>query len=354
MKYGMDLVDDYINGGELEGYDVEELENDPTFMKKVFMASGDKRLYSHCSLRVKYDYDFVCFLITRFSNDHEFIDMVVSNYLNAIKDEKKQIGVVCRMCNALKNSHDEDLYGKYRIMFLAKFMLEIILIEGSNTEDMDIGLGFCIFLEEYGYDDVILNSFAKELLSYLFSDKIDLEKELHKMLNTPKDAYNGGLMNFMINFIRRYDSMLADYAAVHLDVLDVFQEKFNKYSNKWDHYIDLEEESKYELMFENIHDFFKNYENKSQLDEDELIYFAGRELGISAKLAEHDQLDRETYEVLYGDRELRFEDILLSSMQERFIYESIKRIMRESLFGKTEDTPKEGKIIDIDFGKMKK
>lgn len=359
MAYSFKLVQDYINGGELEGYNVEDLENDPEFMKLAFLASGDKKLYNLCSINVKYDYDFVCFLIDKFKDDPTFIDEVADNYIKAVGDDKLRIGVITKMCNILKDSNDKDLYSKYRVLFVAKFFMDLIGIDyykAENPADDDlIGLGFIVFLDEYGYDPDIIKCYAEQLVQTLLDDHINLADEIHKEFRTPNDIYKGGLVNYMIGFIRRYDESLADYAMVHPDILDYFQEKINKIQVRWNKYTNKEEEYKYEVMFDRVHEYYEKEGFMCTIGEEEFMYYIGKELGISEKLARYGGLDRETYEMIYGDAGEKIVPTLLSNFQDRLIYSSIKKIMLEEIFGeKEEEKHGECQIIEFDFKRGRK
>jgi len=47
-KYNINIILNYINGDDIEGYTIEELENDCTFMKLVINYTNDKNMYALC------------------------------------------------------------------------------------------------------------------------------------------------------------------------------------------------------------------------------------------------------------------------------------------------------------------
>ena len=75
-KYDNKIVNDYINGNDIDDFNIDDLENDSMFMKKVIVASNDKNFYRLCSDRVKKDYNFIKFVIYKFKEDIEFISKV--------------------------------------------------------------------------------------------------------------------------------------------------------------------------------------------------------------------------------------------------------------------------------------
>ena len=69
------LIRNYINGDDskIRGCTIEELENNPLFMKKVIECTQDVKMYNYCSDKVKTDFNFVLFLVANFGNNLEFL-----------------------------------------------------------------------------------------------------------------------------------------------------------------------------------------------------------------------------------------------------------------------------------------
>ena len=63
-KYNSKIIFDYIVGNDLDGYSIDELENDPNFMMDVIKITRDKRMYNLCSDDIKKNCTFVEFLIS--------------------------------------------------------------------------------------------------------------------------------------------------------------------------------------------------------------------------------------------------------------------------------------------------
>ena len=49
---------------------------------------------------------------------------------------------------------------------------------------------------------------------------IHLDKKLHEEFSCPEELYKLGINNYLLRFIGDYDSMLANYLSVNLDLLD--------------------------------------------------------------------------------------------------------------------------------------
>ena len=96
MKYGERLIKAYVNGDDLEGYDIEELENNASFMKSVILYTNDKNMYNLCSSELKSNYDFVSFIIDRYNKDYEFIDEVAINYIDLSNEHSDILSMIVK------------------------------------------------------------------------------------------------------------------------------------------------------------------------------------------------------------------------------------------------------------------
>ena len=107
-KYDDKLVEDYVQGNDIDKYDIEELENDSQFMMQVIDKTNDKKMYEFCSSKVKDDYEFIKFMIYKFQNDKDFIVMLADDYL------KKHNKINCKIASIMTDfaPHDQWLVGK--------------------------------------------------------------------------------------------------------------------------------------------------------------------------------------------------------------------------------------------------
>ena len=378
MASRVDLIQEYINGGELEGYDVDELENDPEFMREAIMASGDKKLYNLCSDNVKKNYKFVMFLISRFKDDSLFIDKVVTYFLKskstskektdvfsdedevALDDVHEYISVVVRMCNIFKDTRELDYYATYRMMFIAQYTYDMMVIDAAMSkltekEKDQAGDGFIFIKDAYDWDEEVLNYYTAEFIYTIFKNKHDLVHELHVDFKTKEELQEVGIVNYMIRLLRRFDPELANYAAIHPVVLEGLEQSIKYICSRWNYTVDQEEEYDYGIMLDRVHEYYESVEDKGMLSEETYIFYIANELGIVDKLAKLENMTEEEYRRMYDVDDDRFVREMLSRLEDRRIYEEIKRIMKESLFGKTdsqkpEDDQEGGKLVRIDFG----
>ena len=84
-KYSDEIVTAYVNGDFIEGFSIDELENDLEFMLKVFDLTKDKKMYNLCSESIKTNKEFVRYIVMSFSDDIEFITKVVKNYFDYLE-----------------------------------------------------------------------------------------------------------------------------------------------------------------------------------------------------------------------------------------------------------------------------
>ncbi len=356
MEYNLELINKYINGEDLEGYNVDELENNPIFMKQVIVASNDKNMYNLCSESVKQNYDFVSFLINKYSSDIKFIDEVGSNYIYANHNQADLASICVKMSKILEKK-DEYLFAKYRIKLLAVYMTEILSIEllRENGKDPRFGLGFIILEEIFNSREDALEEMTVQFINSLFEDTIqDFEEILHKEFNNPSEIDKIGIVKYMIDFLRRYDVLLADYVSVHKGVLKDFEERIKHIQRRWKYYVNEEESYDYEVMFDKVHEYMQKHYIECTMEEDELYYYIGKELGITSKIAMYLGYTLEDYNLNNSERDEKAFRKSLENLKNRIIYSNVKKIIVETLFGNKEEENNEGKVIEVDFSKTRK
>lgn len=80
-RYNKKTILDYISGNDIDGFSIEELEDNPNFMADVMEFTADKRMYHFCSDNVKRNHDFVIRIIAKFKDDIDFITQIADNYV---------------------------------------------------------------------------------------------------------------------------------------------------------------------------------------------------------------------------------------------------------------------------------
>ena len=179
-KYDNKIVNDYINGNDIDDFNIDDLENDSMFMKKVIVASNDKNFYRLCSDRVKKDYNFIKFVIYKFKEDIEFISKVADEFLDCNDDLLFRNELLIIMCDLINK--DSEYYIKYDIFLDASYQRERLSIElvKADLEDEfvinEIGFGFLVILNSFRESGIVCNYYAKRFITDIFSEyDIDLE-----------------------------------------------------------------------------------------------------------------------------------------------------------------------------------
>ena len=331
---------DYISGAYLAEDLLEQLENNPTFMMNVINVTGDKRFYNLCSETVKNNYDFIKFLVLKYRDDLDFVFKVADKYFDSLDKsvEKLELGIIISM---LTTQIEDERFWKYKVFTNInyeekKMEIEIFkLHEKSKDDPFEIGLGFWYVFDLFSSSDIILSFFTKRFLEDLFDCKGNLEKVLHNNFKSVEDIDKIELKGWLLEFIRKYDVMLASYW--HLEILDEYVAKINKYQNNWSNYERKEEASKYYLMLEEVHNYMEENAPLSLISETDLVYYIGSKLGIAEKIAKYENLDNEMLNYLLETLDDEFiNEIFESNFEERKHYFKVKKIMKRIIFGKND------------------
>lgn len=366
-KYDIKLVMDYVEGNDITGYDIEELENDYKFMRDVIMYTNDKRMYLLSSKNVRSNYDFANFVIDKFKKDINFVCYVADNYIQNSEDIEKRLDLAIKMRDLTKFKND-DLYYTY-LIFLNKNYLEtghvIKSIKQKNSDNQDflneIGMGFGFVENEYGSSDRVVKFFAEQMVAeILLVYNSKLEKILHQNFDSFDDVEIHGIKNYMLDFIKKYDHNLSEYAASHMEVLNYFKEELDDIKSNWDSFNIANENKRYDLLIDCVQKYMIEHEDDCTFTGLEMLYYVGNELGVAEQIKKHDVLDDEEYEELMNN-------MLIDKSQMSFIdlkhYYNIREIMLEFLTPKVVDEPGEkydnyinkekisAKVIKYDFSK---
>lgn len=363
-KYNKKLIMDYISGNDIEEYDIEELENDKSFMMNVFDFSNDKNIYNLCSDNLKKDYEFVKYIVLKFKDDINFITTVANYFLeNTNLDlESMELGII--MNNLTANNKDENF--KYKILNEVAYSgkrMEIELAKLDLNDDNisnEIGMGFSLIYDSYNSSQIILDYYATKMIEDIIEENnIDLESLLHSKFKSADQINEQGLNNYMINFIGLYDQMLSSYLCTHLNLLSDFKNQIIKIQNNWDKYIARKEKEKYAYMFEKVQEYFE--ENIfSVFSEAGLIYYIGNELGVLDKIKQYDCIDDELCDsIIENSLDGFLEEMIRENFTDRVHYINVKNIMTNILFddegGSNSNLDKTGektakcKILKIDI-----
>ena len=316
-KYDKEIINSYINGTDIEGYSIDELEN-------------DKNFYNLCSDNIKKDYDFVKFIINKFKTDIDFICKVADYFLANVEDELMRTELTIIMAG-LTEKRKEEKYYEYKITSDAIFTAKRVKIEMAKIKLKDeyasneIGMGFLLIFDSYNSSKIVLDFFAKKFIESIFEEyDIDLENMLHQQFNSSEQINKMGINNYMLNFIGAYDSMLASYLSINIELMKDFSNKIREVQTNWDKYNNVNEQKKYNLIFN---------KDEGLLTKTDLLYYVGKELGIVEKIAKYDKVRAEFAEDIINGLDNEFlTDTFNVSFKDRVHYDNVKRIITSILF----------------------
>lgn len=355
------IAEDYILGNEIEGYSLEELENSRKFMMLVINMTNDHNFYNLCSEKLKNNYEFVKYLILKFKNSTNFICNVADYYLAKNKDELSKVELNILMKElTIKN---KEINKRYSIVTDAIYASKRVQIEIAKRKFksgrilQDIGMGFIVIFDSFNSSEIILRYYAKNIIDeILYYYHSDLENMLHKQFNTSNQINKVGINNLILKFIGCYDPMLASYLSANIDLVKPIREEISNIQKNWDKYESLDEEKKYNLILEKVHEYMEQVESSVVFTETDILYYAARKLGIAEKIAKYDGIDREMYEMVTHDVDDEFfEKMIKGSQKDAFCYKTVMNIITSILFSKDDNQSSDGKckVLKIDFNKKK-
>ena len=349
-KYNIKNINDYIKGEKVEGYSIEELENDKEFMMLVIKKTNDKNFYKLCSEGVKKDYEFVKYLITKFKDDIEYICEVADFYLKDLDDEITRIELIIIMTELTKNNKEKN--HNYKIILESIFKLKRVKIEMGKIEQgeeysREVGMGFIVIFDQYNKNKTILEFYAKRIIEEIFVEyDIDLEKILYNRFKTPEELDKMGINNYIIEFVSYYDPMLSSYLSTNIELMTELKTKIEEIQKKWNLNIKNKEIKKYTILYEKVHEYITNYGSDSILDETTIMYYVAKQLGITKQLMKYDRMPIK-YEI---DEEFII-DTLRDSFEDNILVRNVRKIMEEIIFS---DSIPEEKTIKCKIIKINK
>lgn len=354
-KYTTKTIIDYINGEDIEDFTLEELEDDMDFMKAVINYTNDKNMVAMCSDKIQNDFEFIKFIIYKFSKDIDFITRIADKFLeNKDKEHEMDRYELAIIMSSLITDRDSSL--KYQLISTIGFQWEMGFVEQCKAKypNEKYGEGFIFISEDDENSPIVVEYFAKKFIDYIlaFYD-IDFEDYLHKKFATKEALEKEKINNFLINFLLPYDVTLANYAKIHLSILDSLKETVKTAIQNWDSYQEKKERELYNLLFEQVY-YYREEHPAFIFAEDDILYSIGLELGIYDKISKYDILKEKDY---VPERI----DVSSLSFQDKIHYYALKNLMASIIDGTYVEEDDyitkhfESKIVTVDFtGSQKK
>ena len=355
-KYSVKLVNDYIDGKEIEN--IDDLEDDPIFMMQAINVSGDYKLYNLCSDNVKKDFDFVRFLIIKFRNNVDFIFNVANYYIETHDDfEKDELNITEIIAILINIPMDKEKSIYTRMKGHSLYYHKRIQIESCKRNDeelsKELGMGFLLIYEEFMERTIVLEFYAKKIIDGIFEEYgICLDQLLHDKFKEANDIDKYGVNNFLLSFINNYDSALAAYLSVNLYLLDDIKKDIKMIQKKWNSYVNLSILEKYNQLFDKVHEYVSSEGDDMIIDETAAIYYIGKKLGIIEDIHKYDLIycNEDIEEILDEQDEELIKEMLDCSFRDRVHLSNIKKIMKEVIFSQPKSNDyKKKKILRVDF-----
>jgi len=332
-KYENKLIEDYIQGNDIEGYNIEDLENDYEFMINVIEETNDKKMYNFCSDNLKKDYRLVKYLINKYNYDLDYIKNIADNFLDNVESELERIEICLIMDKYMSR---EEPNNPYKVILAAVYQtkrVEIELYKHTSNDDFannEIGMGFLLMYDLYNESTLVTDFFAeKTIIAILSENEINLEEHLHSKFKTFEDIEKYGINNYLIQFISVYDSMLSSYISTKPYLLKSLISQIKYIKLNWENYNIKEEFIMYNTLLNEVNKYMEEHEFECILTEIEMVYLVAKKLGISSKIKEYDRLDDEIYKELMESLDYIDEKTLM--LNDRIHINKVREIMLNCL-----------------------
>lgn len=276
-KYPKKLIIDYIYGNDIENYDIDILEEDPSFMKEVIKLSKDKNIYNLCSDNIKTNYGFIKTIIETFKKedikkeDIKFVEQTARYYLSKTNPNSIEYREIIILLNNITNKNNCDELFEFTLRAEALYLddLELIMDILERDTNKKFGCGFILFKEKYQNNDTIIKHIANRLISDIFDyneNGITLEALVHIHYRDKDSLKDFGINNFIITYISALDSELADYISVNLSVITPIRKAIIRIINNWDNYMQRLNERRAGIIYEEASKFIKENEEMILVD----------------------------------------------------------------------------------------
>jgi len=262
MKYDENLINDYINGNDMDDDILEQLEDNTDFMIEVIKKSNDKKMYFFCSENVKKDFRFVEFFIKKFKDDINLINKVADTFINSRKKQNNSFDfekdtIIVLMNNLTKKSDDTEfmLYKIESTLFVTEFFLFLETEKLSNNSFEGLGFNIAESLLE-GYD-ILTNYVAETFINDIFYKNKDLEELIHNNVTNKEHLNKDNIDTFLALFIEQFDSALNEYISYDQELLNDLKKDLSKIYQRWDYMTIVYNSKKVEMFRDALSHYFK-------------------------------------------------------------------------------------------------
>lgn len=333
MNYNYDrkIIFNYVNGNDIKGYQIDQLEKDYKFMMDVINYTNDCKIYNLCSEEIKNNYEFVKFLVFKFSSNKKFICEVADYYIKFNNDDLYHFEMNLIMANIIGKTSDDKLL-KYQIVTdtFTKTYKKAIKKKLSKEEDInfkkELGMGFIYLQLAFQESKLIVEHIAKSLIQDIFKENetFNLEGYLHKNFKN-KEQLASNINKFIIDYIRAHDLYLSDYVVLSLPIISDINESIEKIIKRWDHFEFYYNSKMVDLALYEIYKIYQVEYKEVCFSESELICYVVTKLNKKELFKEYDN------KIVNGNNDVIYEintikDKMLSIKDYKVLKEATKKV----------------------------
>lgn len=240
------------------------------------------------------------------------------------------------------------------ITLIKKLIYEIKLEQELLFSYEQEASAYELVLAEYEESPLLQTFFTNMILDDIFFEQEDFEKNIHASYKA-EDLKNTN--SFMVDYVRRFDPLLANHVGVNLELLNRYKPKILKVLNNWSFFEEKEkrlEESQRELKKLKVIDDAKSYLEANNMYVFEpkiyaIISIAAKELNTAQDLYDP---GNEQISCLSSKKDLNFEDYglynyILKKIKKYYIDNDLDDLLEESYY---EEYPSD-ETIRVKFGK---
>ena len=316
----IDLVERYINGEDVEPYDIVRLEDNEAFMKNVIKVSKDPKMFFMCSERLVTDDEFVYDVLDIFKDDLEKATVIADTYLsklhpNEIESRETTEEFIDRIKSMQMNIYMASLEQKLSklkgervivqpgngrftlaaILLFSKEMATIDTILSYNEDKKDeLGEGFLFILDQYGGNKIITDFFAKRMIEEDFQlsgytgNGQNIETFIHGRCRSFREIEDIGVNNFIINIASSRDAFLGDYLRANPNLILDVKDAIMRVGKRWDYYMDNLNQYRVTQFEGELADYLESDSNFSDINIDDIIKFTAVRLGKEKEFKKFD------------------------------------------------------------------
>ena len=322
INYSKQTVFNYIFGNDIEEFELEDLENDASFMTDVIKTTNDFKLYDFASDEVKQDFEFVRTVIEKYRDNTIFIMNVANTYLaqgEELKTKPEYMEILAMMIEFIK---DDDKKLDYSIKALVEYeenMINLHVFKNENEDDKefvnDFGLGFSYIKDAYEGLPYATKYFAVRLTHNLFYNN---EKSINQIISENLKLKDKGINNFIIEYVCMHDSYLSGYLSVNPNILKKFNKEISIDINNYEFYNTSLFDRKIKIIWqEGLEEYNKNSGKYSYL----FMQFLDSILYNNKLVEEYEKYSNEKVdtEVIIKKEKLDFMDLMFYTYLEKLV-----------------------------------